>query len=201
MIGRSILVAERDTYDQMWAIDAYATLSPGVQYLPLFLDAITAHEGPLPRWHASSVLDAGTGSGKGALALRAAGLTVTLCDLTDAGLVDEARDLPFHVTPLWEPLRRIVGWHDWVYCCDVLEHIPPPFTMLVVSRLLEVARKGVFLSISLQPDAFGAWIGKPLHQSVQSFSEWRDQLATIGTVLEARDLLTVGVYLVQPHAQ
>jgi hypothetical protein len=80
-----------------------------------------------------------------------------------------------------------------------MEHIPPAFTMLVVARLLEVARSGAFFSISLVPDAFGAWVGKPLHQSVQSFTQWRDQLATLGEVLECRDLLTTGVYFVRPR--
>jgi hypothetical protein len=65
--------------------------------------------------------------------------------------------------------------------------------------LLEVARRGVFLSISLMPDQFGKWIGKPLHQSVQTFPEWRDQLAAIGRVIEARDLLHTGIYLVEPR--
>jgi hypothetical protein len=65
--------------------------------------------------------------------------------------------------------------------------------------LLEVARRGVFLSISLMPDEFGAFVGKRLHQSVQTFVQWRDQLHAIGTVVEARDLLHCGVYLVKPR--
>lgn len=188
----TIIDTERETYAQMWAVEAYSHHSPGEVFVPLFLDMTqTTMRG--------SVLDAGCGSGKGAIALQHAGFVVTCCDLTDAGLVPEARELPFHQTALWDDLTRQVGFRDWVYCCDVLEHIPTPFTMLVVSRLLEVARRGVFLSISLVPDQFGVWVGKSLHQTVQSFVQWRDQLACLGTVKEARDLLTTGVYLVEPR--
>jgi len=69
--------------------------------------------------------------------------------------------------------------------------------MLVVSRLLAVARRGVFLTISTQPDACGVWVGKPLHQTVESFVWWRDQLRTMGQLTDARDLLTAGAYLVR----
>lgn len=187
----TLLQRERDTYDEMWALAAYAERSPGELLLPIFLDMTqTTMRG--------SVLDAGCGAGKGAIALAQAGFDVTCCDLTDAGLVPEAKALPFIEAALWSNLKRQVGFKDWVYCCDVLEHLPTPFTMLAVSRLLEVARRGVFLSISLQPDNFGAWVGKPLHQTVQSFTAWRDQLAALGMVREARDLMTNGVYLVEP---
>lgn len=189
----SITQTERETYENAWALPAYAEHSPGEQWLPLFLSMTQTHM-------RTSVLDAGCGAGKGALALKAAEFDrVTLCDLTDTGLLPEAKALPFYQRPLWDDVRKAVGPHDWVYCCDVLEHIPPPFTMLVVSRLLEVARRGVFLSISLMPDSFGAWVGKPLHQSVQTFVQWREQLATLGELVEARDLLHTGVYLVRPR--
>ena len=197
-----LVAQERDTYEQMWAVPAYAEHSPGQAMAPIFIEIVRRLYGHA--YDPASVLDAGTGSGKGALALEAAGFRVALCDLTDAGLVPEARHLPFTQTALWDHLKPRVGYQhggqfDFVYCCDVMEHIPPAFTMLVVARLLEVARSGAFFSISLVPDAFGAWVGKPLHQSVQSFTQWRDQLATLGEVLECRDLLTTGVYFVRPR--
>lgn len=191
----SLAAQERETYEAVWAVPAYTTSgSPGAQLLPLFLDMMAERKA----WHGDSVLDAGCGAGAGALALQAEGFRVTLADITDAGLSDEARTLPFHQVPLWTDLRRVAGYHDWVYCCDVLEHVPPALTMLVVSRLLEVARKGVFLSIGLVPDVFGVWVGKPLHRSLWSYTEWRSLLNTVGTVVESRDLLINGVYLVRP---
>jgi len=182
---------ERATYDSMWAVPAYHDQSPGEIYLPMFLDMAK----PTMR---GSILDAGCGAGKGALALKREGFQVSLCDLSNAGLSPELEGMEFVQAPLWSNLKRQVGFRDYVYCCDVMEHIPPTFTMLVASRLLEVARRSVFFSISLMPDAFGAWVGKPLHQTVQSFVQWRDQLDEVGRVKEARDLLHCGVYLVEP---
>jgi 2-polyprenyl-3-methyl-5-hydroxy-6-metoxy-1,4-benzoquinol methylase len=191
---RSITARETDRYQELWqAVDAYGAYAPGEVFLPLFIEM----SGSVIR---TSVLDAGCGSGKGAVALREAGFPkVTLCDLTDAGLTPEARSFPFVSACLWDDLRRSCGFHDWVYCCDVLEHVPTPFTMLVVTRLLEVARRGVFLTISLMPDQFGVWVGQSLHETVQPFTAWRDQLATVGELVEARDLLTNGIYLVRPR--
>lgn len=192
----SLVAAERATYEEMWAIDGYADNSPGASLASTFA-ALTDEYVGRSRWTASSVLDAGCGSGKGALALRELGFSVSLCDLTPAGLKPEAQALPFHQVALWDDVARVTGLHDYVYCCDVMEHIPPVFSMLVVHQLLKVARKGVFLSISLVPDQCGAWVGKSLHQNVQSFTQWRDQLDTVGEVIEARDLLINAIYFVR----
>lgn len=189
----SLVAAETEKYQGAWALDAYAEHSPGAHVLPLFLEMAQPHAG-------ATVLDAGTGSGKGAVALRAAGFSVTACDLTADGLIDDARDVPFQSAVLWDDLTELYPQGvDYVYCCDVLEHIPTPFTMLVIRRLLDVARVGVFLSISTVPDQFGVWVGQPLHATVQPFTAWRDQLSALGTVVEARDLLTSGVFYVVPR--
>jgi 2-polyprenyl-3-methyl-5-hydroxy-6-metoxy-1,4-benzoquinol methylase len=198
---RSLRTKEAQLYTDVWALPSYGTFSPGEQYVPLFLDMAQITPDTTFRY---TVLDAGCGSGKGALALKAAGFAeVHCCDYTDEGLVPEARALPFHAVSLWDDLRVGVQYLpgrsvDYVYCCDVLEHIPTAFTMLVISRLLEVSRRGVFLSISTVPDQFGAWAGQPLHKTVQPFTWWRDQIHELGAVVEARDLLNAGVYLVQP---
>lgn len=187
----NIVDTERGKYEDMWGVDAYAVHSPGEMFLPLFLDMVGSSR--------TSVIDAGCGSGKGALALQSAGFNVRCCDLTDAGLVPEARIFPFDTVCLWDNLALKIGFADWVYCCDVLEHIPTEFTMLVIARLLGIARKGVFLSISFTPDVMGTWIGTPLHQTVQPFVWWRDNLRAIGELVEARDLLNAGVFLVKPR--
>jgi 2-polyprenyl-3-methyl-5-hydroxy-6-metoxy-1,4-benzoquinol methylase len=188
---------ETATYQDIWALEAYHQHSPGESYVETFCEMpqVARLRQIVP---VASVLDAGCGAGKGALALKATGYDVFCADLVDVRQ-GAALDLPFRSVCLWDDLKVAMGREvDWVYCCDVLEHIPTPFTMLTVSQLLKVARWGVFLSISLQPDVFGAWVGKPLHQTVQSFTAWRDQLAELGTVTEARDLLTTGLYLVVP---
>lgn len=188
----SVLASERDTYQAIWANDSYAAISPGERYADVFQQMAGATSG--------TVLDAGTGSGKGALALMVRGFSVDGCDLTPDGLVPDAkRTVAFREVCLWGDLKRQLGQRDYVYCCDVMEHIPTSFTMLVAQRLIDVAITGVFFSIALVPDTFGQFVGHPLHKTIQSFVEWRDQLSELGRMVECRDLGQVGLYLVAPR--
>lgn len=212
----SILAIERATYQSIWtSVEAYGEHAPGERCLPLFLQCIerpdcqhlTLDECQKSERHGNTVLDAGTGSGKGALALQGAGFDVYTCDVTPDGLTPEARMLPYHDACLWHdlsPLARNVGHpgrtkFDFVYCTDVLEHLPTQFTMLAIDQMLRVAKEGLFLSVALVPDSFGAWVGKPLHQTVQSYLWWRDSLKELGTVTDARDLLNSAVFFVRPR--
>jgi SAM-dependent methyltransferase len=189
MRTQTIAAAERDTYTDVFrSLTAYADYSPGEEFAPAFLEMSGAKYG--------AVLDAGCGTGKGGLALAARGFDVTLFDLTDAGLVPEARRLPFLSGSLWHPIPPWRLGFEYVYCCDVMEHLPTAFTMLVAANLMRAARRGAFFSISLVPDSFGVWLGKSLHQTVQSFTTWRDQLRELGDVRECRDLQTTGLYWV-----
>jgi len=182
----NLIAAETEKYQSAWALDAYAKNSPGASLVPLFLDMAKPQRG--------SVLDAGCGSGKGAVALANEGFAVTMCDLTPDGLTPESAHLPFQSAVLWKDLRPVARqtgreWFDYAYCCDVLEHIPTSFSMLVISRLLDVSKHGVFLSISTVHDEYGSFIGEPLHQTVKPFVWWRDQIGALARVVEARDLL------------
>lgn len=186
-----LIERERALYGDILQLPAYAEHSPGERYLPIFRDMTDAQQ-------TASILDAGCGTGKGALALAAAGFAdVRCCDLTPAGILAEASGFPFWEACLWSEEMRRVPPVDWVYCTDVLEHIPTAFTMLVVSHLLTVAQRGVFLSISFMPDSFGVWVGEHLHQTVQPFVWWRDHLDAVGRLVEARDLLNGGAFLVK----
>jgi hypothetical protein len=182
-----ILQTERALYEDVWSSVAnYGEFSPGERYLPLFLQVAQPP---------ATVLDAGTGSGKGAMALIGAGFAVKACDFAEAGYQAE---VPYQDACLWHNLSHL-GRFDWVYCTDVLEHIPPQFTMLAIDKMLRVAKRGVFLTVSLVPDSFGIWAGKSLHQTVQPFTWWRDSLRELGTVREARDLLTNAIFVVEPR--
>lgn len=185
--------AERTRYEEVWgSLPQYATYSPGEQWHEAFM-AMTGTT------MAGSLLDAGCGTGRAGVIFRDRGFRVSLCDITDVGLDETARDLPFYPICLWDHLRRTVGFYDWVYCTDVMEHLPTEWTMLTLVRLLECCRRGAFFSIALLPDQFGGVLGYPLHQTVQPFTWWRDRLNEVGQVVEARDLLNTGLYLVKPR--
>ena len=191
---------EASVYEKMWTLDSYAEFSPGETFIPLF-HAMSGMK------TTDSVLDAGCGAGKGALALRHSGHVgrIHLCDITDEGLVPEARhDFLFTRVCLWSDLYPQLPFmlgrrFDWAICCDVMEHIPEAFTMLVVERLLSVTRKGVFFSICFEQDQMGTLIGKSLHHTVQPFTWWRDCLKELGHMKECRDLVINGVFLVEPR--
>lgn len=189
----SIVSTEKQTYEDMWgSVPTYADHSPGETELPIFLQIVGDQRG--------HVIDAGAGSGKGAIALQKAGFRVTMCDLTDAGLVPEAKEIPFREVTLWHSLKGITptGSVDWVYCTDVLEHVPTQFTMLAVEQMLRISRRGVFIGVSCMHDSFGVWAGKSLHQTVQGYLWWKDSLSELGRVSDARDLLHAATFYVEP---
>ena len=193
----SATTIERDRYAEVWGlVDAYHDNCAGEQVLPAFLDLT----GPSARGR--HVLDAGCGNGKAALALAAARFRVSLCDLTDVGLLPEARAaLPFTSACLWQPLtpQGLLRWYDYIYCTDVLEHLPTQYVGLALRNLLDVTSTAAFFSVSTIEDVHGHWVGAPLHQTVQSFVWWRDLFRELGTVEDARDLWTTATFYVRPR--
>lgn len=182
---------ERALYEEVWVAAPYEAehaLRPGLLYKPILDDLDQGRRGYL--------LDVGCGNGDAGLAYAADGWIVTLMDLMDTALTPEARRLPFWAGPIWEGVPRLAvpgGQWDVVTCCDVLEHLPTWAVGLSLDHLLRAGRR-VFLSVALQADVLGVWAGRPLHQTVQSFTWWRDILRELGTVIDARDLITTGLF-------
>jgi 2-polyprenyl-3-methyl-5-hydroxy-6-metoxy-1,4-benzoquinol methylase len=174
---------EREKYEAMWAVEDYANFSPGEKWLPVFLELVGDKRGTL--------LDAGCGTGVAGAALAREGFDVTLADLTGDQIRGEAEDLRFRPGPLWKPFVR--RQFDVGYCCDVLEHVPPEFTLLTIQNLLRACDR-LFLSIATEPDQFGAAIGQPLHLTVQPFAWWRDRLREIATLHDARDCGNTAIF-------
>src|SRR6187402_2107708 len=102
----ALLQAEQDTYSQVWQIPGYHEYSPGEVVARAFMDMSGAKSG-------ETILDAGCGSGKGALALRDLGFLVSMCDITDSGLLPEARSLPYDECALWWDIKAKLGRFDW----------------------------------------------------------------------------------------
>jgi SAM-dependent methyltransferase len=183
------IARERQTYEEAWSLPQYGDFSPGMAALPWFEAEVALRPG-------ASICDLGCGTGKAGVALSAKGFDVTLADITPAGLVADAQELRFAQQVIWEP---IPASYDYIYCCDVLEHVPTEWTMLAITQMLQAARIGVCLSVGLEPDAYGALVGIPLHLTVQPFTWWRDHLRMLGTLRASCDRVSHALFYVAPR--
>ncbi len=177
---------ERSKYEKAWSLPDYSNNSPGEVYAEMFEDMASPQPG-------ESLVDLGCGAGAGGKALTERwGLNVTYLDFVKVDGVPE----PFIEQALWVPLpKRNPKW-KYGYCCDVMEHIPPEYSMLVVRNIMD-ACETAFFSIDFTKDNYGKFVGEPLHINIMPYTWWRDKLSEMGELVEARDLLGEGVFLVE----
>lgn len=157
---------ERDKYRRMWAFPGYRHKSPGEELVKMFLRKAQPKPG-------DTLVDAGCGPGRASLLLAEAGLNVTMLDITSAAPDKKARHLPFMEACLWERNPIIF---DWVYCCDVLEHIPPEHVDATLDNLAAMGRKGAFLQIAMFAESFGRRIGETLHLTIMPTEWWMKKI-------------------------
>jgi 2-polyprenyl-3-methyl-5-hydroxy-6-metoxy-1,4-benzoquinol methylase len=183
---------ERDKYAEIWGFEEYRTSeSPGLINVERFMSVVK----PAPM---STIIDIGCGQGGAGLEFKKLGLIPSWVDITSAALNPEVDRQYFVESPLWgdwRGQRRQHGW-DYGFCCDVLEHIPPEYTMLSLDRIISNCRT-TWLQIALRPDEFGKLIGETLHLTVRPFDWWLIRLATLGRVIDARDLCGEGLFIVE----
>ena len=192
-IGISTTEVEKTKYSQMWDIHEYGDISPGMN----IADAFAKISGCKP---GETLIDLGAGSGKAALRLeREYGLNVQTLDITSNCMRKDAQEM-FGLTHieacLWSnwPDELCCGSHadlgpyDYAYCCDVMEHIPPEFTMLCLANMFRAA-KHVFIQVDVEPEGWGDLINETLHLTVMPFVWWRDHIAEFGTILDCRDMI------------
>lgn len=189
----SIVETEREKYTDVWRdIPEYRDHSPGLDNVQRFLDVLHPRRG-------ETLIDIGCGEGVAGEEFVNHGLTVSWLDITDAGLTlsEMTRAHSFIKAPLWSDWAYVnkYGW-DYGFCCDVMEHIPPEYTMLVTDRILSACRTTWF-QIALLPDSHGELIGQSLHLTVRPFNWWLDRLGSIGNVVDARDLCGRALYVVK----
>lgn len=169
----SVLAHEQDKYRRMWAHPAYRQYSPGEQAVATFL-------GGLPWKAGDSLVDLGCGTGRAGAALAAAGLRVQLLDFCRDAV--EVAGLTFIEAVLWA-LPPGLPRYEWIYCVDVLEHIPPEYVDATLDGMADLTLQGGYLQIACTPDGCGALIGERLHLTVQPPAWWRAHIARRWTIL------------------
>ena len=182
---------ERNKYNEIWTtVPEYRIHSPGFNNVERFMKILKPEVG-------KTIIDIGAGECKAGLEFEKFGLRSWFLDITDAAKPKDVDEKRFILSPLWGnwrfPINNLI-W-DYGFCCDVLEHIPPEYTMLCLDRILNNCRIS-WLQISLIEDGMGQAIGETLHLTVRPFDWWLIRLGTLGKVLDARDLLNAGLYVV-----
>lgn len=182
---------ESEKYQAAWANPRYRAFSPGEYAVTEFLAVTDAKPG-------DTVRDLGCGSGRAGTQLARRGLKVTQYDFAE-NCRDAEIDLPFALHDLTQLIPGLPA--DWVFCCDVMEHIPPEDVRKV---LLNVVRAGwrVFLGICTDKDDYGPQLlGHPLHLTVQPAEWWREQLEALDCkILWSRTADQWAYFLVSAYA-
>lgn len=185
----TLALNERSKYESIWEFEEYRKHSPGLENVERFFSVMKPAEN-------ACVIDVGCGDGRAGLALEERGLRSWWVDITAEALHPDVDRSRFYETPLWESSwsQGLMSW-DYAFCVDVMEHVPPEFTMLVVDRITSCCDLAWF-QISTQPDVMGGLIGQPLHLQVQTFSWWLERLSLVTKVWDARDLCQSGLFVV-----
>lgn len=184
-IFRAPPMDEREKYTEIWKNDEYREYSHGENRIDVFLEAAKPAPGSL-------VADIGCGTGRASIALAKRGMAVHLVDFADNCRDPEALEYPFTVADI---RREIPVRADYVYCVEVLEHIPPEEIDASLDNIRSVA-PCAFIQVGTGTDAMGELIGEELHLSVHDAEWWRTKFMEHGyTVLFFEETETSAAFL------
>ena len=176
-------LTEKTKYDFIWEhLPNYRECSLGEELVCHFF-----HHFQKELKEGQQIADLGCGTGRVARQFLEKGLAVHLIDLSHKCLDPDIASLcpllperiQFTSSCLWE---MAIAKSDWIYCCDVLEHLPPTKIDLSLKQITSSMKIGGFVSICLKPDLFGEAIGTSLHLTVKDADWWREQLSRYCTI-------------------
>jgi SAM-dependent methyltransferase len=169
---------EIERYKFMWECPRYRVGAPGTNHVNAFLFSSRRSPG-------DTVVDLGCGTGRAGKQL-AKYLNVVLFDLVCDAV--EVEGLPFIEGNIWDLSDLPV--FDWVFCTDVLEHVPPEYIRSTLNGMARITRKGGLLTVShinSNMADFGLDRDEPLHLTVQPAGWWTEK---IGKLWHIKDVET-----------
>lgn len=186
-----IFLEEKRKYEKMWTNEPYRATSPGYDSVSDFLSYIKNKKGS-----ADSLIDFGCGSGVAAIPFLEVGFKVSLVDIAENCLNENIHALTFlypelitfFLAPLWE-LPCSLGKSDWIYCIDVLEHLPPERVDKALSEMASKTKKGGALQVFLLDEEMGARVGETLHLTIKPLDWWLDKISSYWNIEEVRPII------------
>jgi cyclopropane fatty-acyl-phospholipid synthase-like methyltransferase len=162
---------ETEKYRKMWDVPQYRVHSPGYRHV----------NDVYKRWDlqpGDTVLDFGVGSGKAADFLCKREIRVHGIDIVDNCLDKGVLDHPyftFSTECLWDMDK--IHSAEYIYCTDVMEHIPPEHVDEVLDNIDRSMLKAGYFSISCTGDNYGPkYLNEELHLTVRSPQWWAERL-------------------------
>lgn len=175
----TVALRERAKYMRMWERPEYHRYSPGAAHAPRALAALGMKPG-------ETLYDLGCGNCQAVPIFAAHGLIVRAADIAmtpalAAWAMEKTKHLPTERLPLFTGVclwSIPMNWppRDYVFCCDVLEHIPPGHVDSVLLHMKRLTGKAGYLNIHCAPDGCGKLIGETLHLTVERPEWWMAKL-------------------------
>ena len=186
-----IFLQEKRKYEKVWGNEQYRVTSPGNSSVADFLSFIKSRKLP-----SDSLIDFGCGTAIAAIPFLEAGFKVSLVDIAENCLNDNIRALTFlspelitfFLAPLWE-LPSSLEKSDWIYCIDVLEHLPPERVDKSLREMAKKTKKGGALQVFLLDEEMGRKIGEKLHLTIRPLDWWLEKISCYWHIEEVYSII------------
>ena len=171
---KSTIEEEIEKYQKAWDLIYTDQNECGTRHVAFFLDHFDISKN-------DKIVDLGCGSGRSVKLMRDQGFDAYGIDLIKSRYID---DIPFTQANLWNlPDKKF----DYIFCTDVLEHIPTDRIEDVLDNMRKICGKGIFLAVATRPDQAGKYINETLHLTVQDVNWWLEHLGSRFQTLSARN--------------
>jgi ubiquinone/menaquinone biosynthesis C-methylase UbiE len=187
----TLYLQEKQKYEKMWSCDLYRQRSPGFLLTTFFLHYFQGRITPR-----DTLIDFGCGTGAASLFFFEKGLSVTLVDIADNCLSDDVKktikknrsDFTFIQATLWD-LPYSLQPTDWIYCIDVLEHLPTKQVLPSLAAMAKKTKKGGALQLFLEDESMGDLVGETLHLTLRPLDWWLKQISAFWPIEHVQEII------------